>query len=142
MANLLQIKEEQGLRFYRDCIHKTNQFSTKYILQKFLHAYQDHVEKLKDEFQVTAEKSLAKQFLEQLEKSDSPQEICKEFDLSTLTFVEATRLAIRLAENDIDFYGHFLDKKLNTASRQALEKIISKKSAYIKQLKDEYKKIL
>jgi hypothetical protein len=68
--------------------------------------------------------------------------LCKEFDLSTLTFVEAARLAIRLAENDIDFYGHFLHKKLNMASRQALKKIISKKSDYVKQIKGEYKKIL
>ena len=78
----------------------------------------------------------------ELDKSDTPQDLCKEYDLSTLTFVEATKLAIHLAENDIDFYGNFLDQKLNKASRQALEKIISKKSAYVKQLKGEYEKLL
>jgi len=142
MANLLQIKEEQGLRFYKDCIHKTNQFSTKYILQKFLREHQDHIEKLKNELQDTAEKSLAKQFLKQLAKSDPPQELCKEYDLSTLTLVEATKLAIRLAENDIDFYGHLLEQKLKIVSRQALEKIISEKASFVKQLKSEYNKIL
>lgn len=141
-AKLLQKKEELGLRFYRDCIHKTNQFSTKYILQKFLREYQDHVEKLKKDIQLIAEKPLAEKFLAELDKSNTPQDLCKEFDLSTLTFFEATKLAIRLAENDIDFYGNFLDQKLNKASRQTLEKIISKKSAYVKQLKGEYEKLI
>ena len=141
VGDLLRNKEELGLKFYRDCIRKTNQFSTKYVLQKVLRVHQDHVEDLKLDLQNISEDKVDSNLVSELEKGVSSAELCEEFDFATLTFTEATRLAIRFAENDIRFYENFLEKDLDNPSRQAIERILYKKSTYVMQLKSEYERL-
>ena len=141
VGDLLRKKEELGLKFYRDCIRKTNQFSTKYVLQKVLCVHQDHVEDLKLDLQNISEDKVDSNLVSELEKGVSSAELCKEFDFATLTFMEATRLAIRFAENDIRFYENFLEKDLDNPSRKAIERILYKKSTYVMQLKNEYERL-
>ena len=140
VGDLLLKKEEQGLKFYRDCILRTNQFSTKYVLQKVLRVHQDHVEDLKLEIKNLSEDTLDSNLISELDK-DSIREICSEFDFDTLTFREATRLAIKLSENDISFYEKLLDTDLNKPSQKAIERILYKKSTYVMQLKNEYERL-
>ena len=141
VGELLLKKEETGLKFYRDCIQKTNQFSTKYVLQKVLRVHQDHVEDLKLDIQNLSEDKLDTNVVSDLDDSISNADICKELDFATLTFREATRLAIQLAENDIQFYESLLEKNLENHSKKAIERILYKKSTYVMQLKSEYERL-
>ena len=141
VGDLLRRKEELGLKFYRDCIQRTNQFSTKYILQKVLRVHQDHVEDLKLELQNLSEDKVESSLVSGIEKGVSSTDLSKEFDLATLTFREATRLAIRFAENDIIFYENLLDNNLDNSSTKAIERILYKKSTYVMQLKSEYERL-
>jgi rubrerythrin len=141
VGDLLLKKEEKGLKFYRDCIQKTNQFSTKYVLQKVLRVHQDHVEDLKLEIQNLSGDKVDPNLVSNLDKVVSNEDLCNEFDFATLTFREATRLAIRLAENDIQFYENLLEKDLDSPSRKAIERILYKKSTYVMQLKNEYQRL-
>ena len=141
VGDLLLKKEEQGLKFYRDCIQKTNQFSTKYVLQKVLRVHQDHVEDLKLDIQHLSEDKLDSKLIAELDDSVSQAELCSKFDFATLTFREATKLAIKFAENDIQFYEGLLDRKLDNPSKRAIERILYKKSTYVMQLKNEYERL-
>jgi rubrerythrin len=141
VGDLLLKKEEQGLKFYRDCIQKTNQFSTKYVLQKVLRVHQDHVEDLKLDIQNLSGDTVDSKLISNLEAAVSSADLCNEFDFATLTFREATKLAIKIAENDIQFYESLLDKKLDNPSKKAIERILYKKSTYVMQLKNEYKRL-
>jgi len=141
VGDLLRKKEELGLKFYRDCIKKTNQFSTKYVLQKVLRVHQDHIEDLKLDLQHLSEDKVEANFVTQLEKGTSLSNLTDEFDLATLTFREATRLAIRIAENDIKFYEQLLENDLDKSSIKTIERVLYKKSTYVMQLKGEYERL-
>jgi rubrerythrin len=141
VGDLLRKKEEVGLKFYRDCIQKTNQFSTKYVLQKVLRVHQDHVEDLKLDLQNLAEDRVDSNLISEIEKGVSSTNLSDEFDLATLNFREATRLAIRFAENDIKFYEKLIEKDLDDSSKKAIERVLYKKSTYVMQLKSEYKRL-
>ena len=141
VGDLLRNKEELGLKFYRDCIQKTNQFSTKYVLQKVLRVHQDHVEDLKLDLNHLTEDKINGRLVSEIEKEISQTDLSLEFDLATLTFREATRLAIRFAENDIKFYEKLLEKDLNNSSIKAIDRVLYKKSTYVMQLKSEYERL-
>jgi rubrerythrin len=141
VGDLLLKKEEHGLKFYRDCIQKTNQFSTKYVLQKVLRVYQDHVEDLKLDIQNLTSDKIDTKMIADSDIAVSEAEFCEEFDFATLTFREATKLAIKFAENDIKFYENLLNNKLDNPSKKAIERILYKKSTYVMQLKGEYERL-
>ena len=141
VGKLLLKKEEDGLKFYRDCIHKTNQFSTKYVLQKVLRVHQDHVEDLKLDIKNLTSDKLDSGLISEIDKDVSRESLSTQFDFATLTFREATQLAIKLSENDIRFYEKLLDKDLDRSSKKAIERILYKKSTYVMQLKNEYERL-
>jgi len=76
-----------------------------------------------------------------IEKEVAVKDLSLEFDFATLTFREATRLAIIIAENDIRFYEKLLEKDLNNSSTKAIESILYKKSTYVMQLRSEYERL-
>ena len=119
-GDLLLKIEEQGLKFYRDCIQKTNQFSTKYVLQKVLRVHQDHVEDLKLDIQNLSSDKVDNKLISDLDEAISPEELCNDFDFATLTFREATKLAIKFAENDIQIYESMLDKDIDSPTKKAI----------------------
>ena len=119
VGDLLLKKEEQGLKFYRECIQKTNQFSTKYVLQKVLRVHQDHVEDLKLDIQNLSGDKIETSLISELEDFADNAELCGEFDFATLTFREATQLAIKISENDIRFYENLLTKNLDNPSNRS-----------------------
>lgn len=128
IIELVQKNEEMGLQFFRECINKTNQFSAQYILNKLLHNYTDHVKDLIQEFQKIPTEGINQRLAYDLEERFSPKDLCVEFDLSTLTFLEAARIVIRMTEKNIDFYKYFIEGKLNKPTQKALKKIVAQKS--------------
>jgi len=141
VGDLLRKKEELGLKFYRECIQKTNQFSTKYILQKVLRVHQDHVEDLKLDLHHLSEDKVHARQVSEIENEVTQTDLTLEFDLATLTFREATRLAIRFAENEIKFYEKLLEIELSNSSKKAIDRVLYKKSTYVMQLKSEYERL-
>lgn len=141
VGDLLLNKEKQGLNFYRECIKKTNQFSTKYVLQKVLRVHQDHIEDLKLDIQNLSDDKIKSGLISEIDNSLSREQLCHEFDFATLTFREATKLAIQISESDIKFYEDLLTKDIDSSSKKAIERILYKKSTYIMQLKSEYKRL-
>jgi rubrerythrin len=133
--------EMQGLNFYKQLIHKTNQYSTKFILQKIFIEHQKHVENLKlcldslrDEVIVAeqfADVSLAQVF----------KIFEQEYKPKNLTFVEATKLAGRILENYVEIYEKLLNENISSDWRRAIEQILEKKSAYLQQIHNEHERL-
>ena len=142
VGDLLCKKEELGLKFYRDCIQKTNQFSTKYVLEKVLRDHQKHVEDLKLDLQNLTDDKIESDLVTAIEKELPSRNFSDEFDFATLTFREATKLAIRFAENDIVFYENLLEKDLDESSKKTIQRVLYKKSTYMMQLKSEYERLI
>jgi hypothetical protein len=141
IVDILKQKEELGLEFFRSCIRKTNQFSTKYILQKVLDERQTHVKNLLDDIKANTTQNIDKEIISIVENENSLQDFCEEYDFSTLSFLEATQLAIRVTEKDIEFYKNISIRNLDETLRTVIEKILSKKSAFLKDLQNEYEKL-
>jgi hypothetical protein len=141
MAVYLQKKEETGLNFFQECIAKTNQFSAKYVLEKMLEWHQEHINTLKIDIQLVRDNLAGIEDLAEIEHKFSIQDLCEEFDLSTLTFVEAIKLAIRIAEKDVAFYQRIVEGNLKSVSREALKRILSEKSNYITFLRTEHTRL-
>ncbi len=141
VAEYLQKKEEKDLNFFQECIAKTNQFSAKYVLEKMVERHQQHIDTLKTDIQLMRDDLAVIDDLTEIEHKYSVQDLCEEFDLSTLTFVEAIKLAIRIAENDIALYQRILEGDLKSVSQEALKRILSVKSNYIKFLKTEHRRL-
>ncbi len=141
ISDVIQKKEEMGLKFFRECINKTNQFSAQYILNKLLRNYTDHVNELKQAVQEIPIEEVNQKLVTDLEERFSFKDLCMEFDLSTLTFIEAAKIVIRMAERDIDFYKYFIEGEFNQPTQQALKRIVVQKTAYMDRLKDEYARL-
>ena len=141
MAEFLQKKEETGLNFFQECIAKTNQFSAKFVLEKMLQRHREHIDMLKNDIQLVRDDLVGIEALAEVEHKYSVQDLCEEFDLSTLTFMEAIKIAIRIAEKDIAFYQCILEGNLKSVSREVLKRILSEKSNYIKFLKTEHTRL-
>jgi hypothetical protein len=141
ISQILQKNEENGLHFYRDCINKTNQYSTKYILQRFIRDLQDQLAILREEFASISDESILNRDLLPAEYSDSLRKVGKSFNISTLTLLEAIRLAIQITEQNINNYRQLLDNDMNVKSRRALGRIVRKKTAYKEHLQTEYDRL-
>jgi hypothetical protein len=96
---------------------------------------------LKNDIQLVRDDLVGIEALAEVEHKYFVQDLCEEFDLSTLTFMEAIKIAIRIAEKDIAFYQCILEGNLKSASREALKRILSEKSNYIKFLKTEHTRL-
>ena len=141
-AEFLEQKEMRQIKFFRNCINKTNQFSAQFILEKFLIEHRNHLKELKKEIQVvaTAEIRRGLNLLDENERFIS--QLCHEHDLSTLTLGESVHIAIKMEEWDLNFYKDLLNHSDQRNLRAALKRIISRKIHFIKRLKQEKIKIL
>jgi hypothetical protein len=141
IRELVRKKEEVGLRFFRECINRTNQFSAQFILKKVINNYTDHVNAIDQEFQNIPPETVDQKLAAHLEEKFSPKDLCVEFDLSTLTFLEAAKIVIRMAERDIDFYKYFIKREINKSTQKALKNIVVQKTAYMDKLRNEYSRL-
>jgi len=141
LYEFIQKIEEQGLNFYKKLMLKTNQFSTKFILQKIFIEHQKHVknlkiclESLRGEFVI--DEQFADVALEQVFKNFE-----EEFIPENLTFVEVTKLAGRLVENYVEIYEKLLSGNISSEWRNAIEQILEKKSMYLQQIHNEHERL-
>jgi len=141
VRELVRKKEQVGLQFFRECVNRTNQFSAQFILNKLIENYTDHVNAIDQEFHNIPTETVDQKLAAHLEEKFSPKDLCVEFDLSTLTFLEAARIVIRMAERDIDFYKYFIGRELNKSTQRALKKIVEQKTTYMDKLRNEYTRL-
>ena len=133
--------ESRCIEFYKTCVLKTNQFSTKYILQKLIEQHKKHIKKLDLEFSFEGEEPLNSGHLENYTMQFSKAWQISAFDIENLNFVEATKLAISLINFQIDFYRQLTEEISGPEFQEIIEKIIVFKTDYIKELESEFERL-
>ena len=132
--------EEFNVDFYKNCLLKTNQFSTKFILQQVI---QDHLKYKKDiipDMDGLGDEQVESRYLENIIEDFRRNYVENRFELESLNFVEATELAVILIEYVIKKYEILLKYSLSSASKKSLDVIFQKKQNQLEMLKKEYEK--
>jgi len=135
-------KENLQRKFFRECIKKTNQFSAQFVLDKMFQEHVRHIKELKEEVGILKGEKISRELCRSFQSEGYFVNLCKDYDLSTLTLSEAARLAIHIEERDLDFFRGVLKNPLSGNSKKALKRIISHKTDFINFLKREQRRIL
>ena len=134
-------KEEGGLKFYRECLKKTNQFSAKFILAKVIEEHQTHVRTLKTYFNDNKAGTIRPDIYSQIEKRHRYQDMIDLFDLTCLTHLEAIKLGLKMTARDIEFYQTLSKSAADKHVADALEAVISIKNEHLKSLQVQYDRL-
>ncbi len=132
--------EEFSVDFYKKCLTKTNQFSTKYILQQAITSHQNHNKDIILSLELLGEEEVNTRHLEDIMDNFSRNHVAGKFELENLNFVEATHLAILLMEYVIDKYNILMKCKLSAETKISLNNIYQNKQNRLEALKKEYEK--
>ncbi len=141
LSELSQSAESHFIEYYKACLLKTNQFSTKYILQKLIEYHKKHTEDLSSKLASDTGKYFPSDLTEKYHQQFSNSGAVNSFDIENLNFVEATKLAVVLANFQIDFYNQLAQDPDCESSRGRLEIIIELKKNYIKDLEAEFERL-
>jgi hypothetical protein len=129
--------ELESIKFLERCLQKTNQFSAKYILQKVLSDQKRHLSAIDNDLRHLD--TLLPEVLISISDLQSNLEI--KFDLKTLNFVEATKLAIYINEQQLSVYGEYLMQKLNASVQEGFDRLLKGKKARLRALHKEYERL-
>jgi hypothetical protein len=135
-------KEKLQQKFFKECIKKTNQFSAQFVLDKMFQEHLRHLNELKEEVGILKAEKISRELCHSYQSEVYFVNLCKDYDLSTLTLSEAARLAIHIEERDLDFFRGVLNIPLSDNSKKALKRIINHKTNFIEYLKRENERIL
>jgi hypothetical protein len=133
--------EREGINFFRHCIQKTNQFSTKFVLNKVIESYKQHVQGIENELPEFQTAVTVPDFLTELADSILMDGIEDLFDLEFLNFVEANKLAMHLVDNYITFYQRMAENEPPGRARNLVNELIDMKRNYRGQLQEEYQRL-
>ncbi len=133
--------ESHCIDFYKACVLKTNQFSTKYILQKMIEHHKKHLGIIKTNLSNEHEKIFAPDLLENYQQHFSNSESINSFDIVNLNFVEVTKLAIGLINLQIDFYRQMAEDLEEVSTKKSIDNIIELKTNYIRNLETEFDRL-
>ena len=132
--------EEFSVDFYKSCLLKTNQYSTKYILQQAIKSHQDQNKDIIRFLELPGEEEVYTRHLENIMDDFSQNHVDGNFELDNLNFVEATHLAILLMEYVIAKYQILMKCKLSGETIKSLNDIYQMKQNQLEALKKEYEK--
>ena len=132
--------EEFNVDFYKNCLLKTNQFSTKFILQQVIQDHQKYKKDIIPDIDGLGEEQVESRYLENIIEDFRRNYVENQFELESLNFVEATELAVILIEYAIKKYDILLKYPLSSASKKSLDVIFQKKQNQLEMLKKEYEK--
>jgi hypothetical protein len=132
--------EEFNVDFYKNCLLKTNQFSTKFILQQVIQDHQKYKKDIIPDIDGLGEEQVESRYLENIIEDFRRNYVENKFELESLNFVEATELAVILIEYVIKKYEILLKYPLSSASKKSLDVIFQKKQNQLEMLKKEYEK--
>ena len=132
--------EEFNVDFYKNCLLKTNQFSTKFILQQVIKDHQKYKKDIIPDMDGLGDEQVESRYLENIIEDFTRNYVENQFELESLNFVEATELAVILIEYVIKKYEILLKYSLSSASKKSLDVIFQKKQNQLEMLKKEYEK--
>jgi len=132
--------EEFNVDFYKNCLLKTNQFSTKFILQQVIQDHQKYKKDIVPDMDGLGDEQIESRYLENIIEDFRRNYVENQFELESLNFVEATELAVILIEYVIKKYEILLKYPLSSASKKSLDVIFQKKQNQLEMLKKEYEK--
>jgi hypothetical protein len=132
--------EEFSVDFYKNCLLKTNQYSTKYILQQAIKSQQNHNKDIILSPDLPGEEEVDTRHLENIMDNFSRNYVDDNFELDNLNFVEATHLAILLMEYVIAKYQILMKCKLSGETIKSLNDIYQMKQNQLETMKKEYEK--
>lgn len=132
--------EEFNVDFYKNCLLKTNQFSTKFILQQVIQDHQKYKKDIIPDIEGFGEEQVESSYLENIFEDFRRNYVENQFELESLNFVEATELAVILIEYVIKKYEILLKYPLSSNSKKSLDVIFKKKQNQLEMLKKEYEK--
>jgi hypothetical protein len=126
--------EREGIKFFTRCLQRTNQFSTKYILQKVLLFQKEYLAAIEQDLR-HLDSALPGEFIS-LEDTFANSETL--YDLDTLNFLEATKMAIRIAERQWAVYKKYRSRESDTALQEIFSRLIEQKKRYINTIKKKF----
>ena len=133
--------EEQGLNFYKQLMLKTNQYSTKFILQKVFVEHQKHMKNLQQDLADLGDEIINAAQFANVSFEENIKNYKEKYNPENLTFVEATKLAGCLVEKYIEIYENILNHKISSDWRKAIERMLENKRVYLQQLDNEHKRL-
>ena len=133
--------ESYSIEYYKSCILKTNQFSTKYILQKLIESHKRHQLKIEAVLENDNDFSVEVRLLEEFRQNFNPAGIFGSVNVENLNFVEAAKLGIGLINYQIMFYRQIVNDIKDTELRQELEKLVILKTDHRKDLQAESERL-
>jgi rubrerythrin len=129
--------ESTSIEFYKTCILKCRQFSTKYILQKMMEHHKKHMSELEALLVDNGPPAIKASDLESYRSSFRRTGSVKTNDREHFNFVDATTLAITLASFQLDFYRNLEKELKGSPGSKDLDKILDLKIKYLDELKSE-----
>jgi len=141
LSEISRSLETHIIEYYKVCLLKTNQFSTKYILQKLIEYHKTHTKDLKSNLVGDTGKYFQADLPDKYRQQFINSRKINSFDIENLNFVEATKLAIVLLNFQIEFYSQLAEDSDSESLRDRLEKIIELKNNYIRDLETEFDRL-
>ena len=133
--------EKFCITFFKKCEVKTNQFSTKFILQRVVEEYRELMDDVSELVNTLGDEPVDPGSLKQAFANFENENLDENPDLENLNFVEAKNLAINTIEFVISQYRQLIEKGVSQESEKIISEIITVKNRHLKSLKSEYEKV-
>lgn len=127
--------------FFKKCEIQTNQYSTKFILQKIVEEYSERMDEVSHLVESLGDEPVDVQNLSQAFAGFEKKYLHDNEDLENLNFVEAKNLAIKTMEFVINQYRQLIEMVASPESGKIISEIIESKNRHLKSLKSEYEKV-
>ena len=137
----VQRLEKFCIEFFKKCEEQTNQFSTRFILQKAISEYRQWMQDLSEKVNSLGEDPVYINDLDRMLDTFSRQNLDQNQDVDNLNFVEATNLAMVIMEFVITKYKELIGSEISERSRLIISEIIAEKQKHLCLLKSEYEKV-
>lgn len=142
ITNFVQNLETFAIDFFKSCLHKTNQYSTIYVLQRLIKENQKHQRTLQPVIKTLGIDQISLQYLVSLRDNFTKKRIESKFELDCLNFVEATNITIIVTEFLLSEYQKLIgNASISSESKTALEQICQYKEKYLQLLRSENEKL-
>jgi hypothetical protein len=133
--------EDNGQAILKNFVDKNTQFSTKFIIYKFLAQNEKQLKIIQTDKSVTQKPILPEHWLSGHNWGKIRMDLEKEFDAENLNFIEANQLAVRMNEYMIGIYQSTVLKTSSLVVKKVLTRVINKKISLNSKLKIEYARL-
>jgi len=133
--------EHHAQTILKNFVEKNTQFSTKFIVHKFLSQNEKELKMIRADKSITEKPLVPEQWIAEQDWINIRQDFESKFDLENLNFIEATQLAVRMNEYLMNIYRAAELKTSSVPVKRALSKVRAKKSSANLKLKMDYTRL-